>query len=80
MIDTRLDKYNKLVKFLEENNIDLQSCSCCDGIGVYIDGLDMSEQTICGIGDMKEDLEKQNKRRSIEYEKIRKSNFHSNTR
>lgn len=73
MIDTRLDKYNKLVKFLEENNINLQSCSCCDGIGVYIDGLDMSEQTICDIEDMKEDLEKQNKRRSSYEKESRKS-------
>lgn len=47
-------KLKKLIKFLDENNMDLVSCSCCNGIGIEINGFDISNMTICNKEDMKE--------------------------
>lgn len=47
-------KLKKLIKFLDENNMDLLSCSCCNGIGIEIEGVDISYMTICNKEDMKE--------------------------
>lgn len=52
MEDTRIEKLEKLLKFLDENNIDLISCSCCDGIGIEIDGIYMGDMCICDKKDM----------------------------
>ena len=52
MEDTRIEKLEKLIQFLDENNMDLISCSCCDGIGIEIDGLDISTMCICNKQDM----------------------------
>ena len=46
-------KLEKLITFLKENNMDLTSCDCCNGIGIEIDGVDISDRTICDIEDMK---------------------------
>lgn len=58
MEDTRIEKLEKLLKFLDENNIDLISCSCCDGIGIEIDGIDISTMCICNKQDMYDLLSK----------------------
>lgn len=52
MEDTRIETLEKLINFLEENNIELTSCSCCDGIGIEIDGIDISDICICDKKDM----------------------------
>lgn len=52
MEDTRIEKLEKLLQFLDENNIELVSCSCCDGIGIEIDGIDISTMCICDKKDM----------------------------
>jgi hypothetical protein len=58
MEDTRIETLEKLIKFLEENNIDLLSCSCCDGISIVIDGVDISTMCICNKQDMYDLLNK----------------------
>ena len=57
MKDTRLEKLEKLLNFLDENEIDLTSCSCCDGIGIIIDGILMGDMCICEKKDMYKLLE-----------------------
>lgn len=52
-MNDKILKLEKLIMFLEDNNIDLLSCSCCDGIGIEIDGVDISTRTICDINDMR---------------------------
>ena len=49
----RILKLEKLIIFLKENNMDLISCDCCDGIGIEIDGVDISTRTICNVDDMR---------------------------
>ena len=51
-------KLKKLIKFLDENNMDLLSCSCCNGIGIEINGFEIGNMTICNKEDMKELLKK----------------------
>jgi hypothetical protein len=52
MEDIRIEKLEKLLQFLDENNIELTSCDCCDGIGIEIDGIDISTMCICDKQDM----------------------------
>lgn len=52
MEDTRIETLEKLLQFLDENNIDLESCSCCDGIAIEIDGIYMGDMCICNKKDM----------------------------
>lgn len=51
-------KLKKLIKFLDENNMDLLSCGCCNGIGIEINGFEIGNMTICNKEDMKELLKK----------------------
>ena len=57
-IEDKIKKLEMLIKFLEENNINLLSCGCCGGIGIKIDGIEITPTTICDIEDMKCLLEK----------------------
>ena len=57
-IEDKIKKLEMLIEFLEENNINLLSCGCCSGIGIKIDGVEISSTTICDIEDMKYLLEK----------------------
>ena len=50
-------KLEKLINFLEENNMNLVSCGCCDGIGIEIDGINISTRVIRDNEDMKDLLE-----------------------
>jgi hypothetical protein len=52
MEDIRIEKLEKLIQFLDENNIELTSCSCCDGIAIEIDGIYMGDMCICNKKDM----------------------------
>ena len=58
MKDKIIEKLEKLIQFLDENNMDLISCPCCDGIGIEIDGIDISTMCICDKEDMRNLLSK----------------------
>lgn len=49
--------YEKFIKFLQENNIELISCSCCDGIGIEINNQDMQIICICNNQDIIDNLQ-----------------------
>lgn len=53
-----ITKLKKLIKFLDENNMDLTSCECCHGIDIEIDETGISNMTICNKEDMKKLLNK----------------------
>lgn len=50
----KINKLRKLIEFLDENEMDLVSCGCCDGIGIIIEDRDISNITICSKEGMKE--------------------------
>ena len=49
----KINKLRKLIEFLDENEMDLVSCSCCDGIGIIIENNDISDIVIQDKVDMK---------------------------
>lgn len=48
-----IEKLKELIKFLDENNMDLLSCGCCNGIGIEINGFEIGNMTICNKEHMK---------------------------
>ena len=60
-----ITKLKKLIKFLDENNMDLLSCECCNGIGIEINGFDISTMTICNKEDMRKLLNKLENKKTL---------------
>ena len=51
-MEEKIKKIEKLIQFLDDNNMDLLSCSCCNGIGIEIDGVEINTTCICNKQDM----------------------------
>lgn len=50
--------YEKFIRFLQENNIELSSCECCNGIEIEINEENMQVICICNNKDIIDNLQR----------------------